>query len=488
MRKNPKAIHIAWTVVAIALLGCHDSSTEPIYQPPPIRVADWNYVQGKYFFLINPNDPNAQVGGNTKIHLYLDDKDPRNNVEKGALKANLWLDPRIRSAPTINGQFHLLTEETDYTVLSDQNFSFPRIELKTTLSPYQTLAVAFIQTVGAVSETVGTWTDWNHPLEPDSTLDLKMLRPSDEEWGPNDLRTSPWASVRYLEAKNVYSLGVHDIEAASLMLDVVRDVYGTIKANPNFIVNQDDYFGRHTLLLQALGLDQKNNNDPTNRTPHGAGSAEQGIDPTTIHPRVPRDAIVEDLWNHSWLSRNSGAITCEHIIRNRVSLDQGKPSRVGTCITRDTAATIFRDDVANHRRPGIEDEDTSRAMGNGESFQLGGAILTLIDCHHRRAEPGSIENGRCGPRTTSKNDVVCSEVDQFRVGAGMNQDGIFRSCAVDSRLHRRHISRSINKHIPRSRRRDPIAKRQTEEKRRTSGKEDVTRNAWIHMTPPLALN
>jgi hypothetical protein len=79
----------------------------------------------------------------------------------------------------------------------------------------------------------------------------------------------------------------------------------------------------------------------------------------------------------------------------------------------DTAAPNFLDDVANHRRPGIEDGDTPRAMGNGESFQLGGPILPLINGHDRRGEPGSIEDGRCGSRITSKNDVFGSEVDGF---------------------------------------------------------------------------
>ena len=242
-----------------------------------ISVQDYNYVQGKYFFLINPNDPSATVGTNnpvTSIRLYLDDKDIHNNVELGAASARVWLDPNdTTNAPEhmpATGQFHLLHEEQDYTVVSDLNFSFPRIELKNALSQYQTLAVAYIQTVGGVGETVGTW-----PTEVDSTtvLYLKMLRPSDEEWGPNDLKQSPWASVRHLEAKNVYSLGVHDIEAGSLTLDIVRDLAGPGGQNPNFIDNE---FRKRNTLLQLLGLDQKNNNDPTNRTP------DQRIDPEFV--------------------------------------------------------------------------------------------------------------------------------------------------------------------------------------------------------------
>jgi hypothetical protein len=237
-----------------------------------IRISDWQYVEGKYFFLINPNDPNAPTGPITKIHLYLDDKDPRNNVERGALKANVWLDPRTQSGPTIDGQFHLLSDQEDYTIPNDLNFSFPRIDLTNQLSQYQTLAVAYIQTVGAVSETVGTWIDKEHPIGSDSTLVLKMLRPSDDQWGGVDLRTSPWGEVRYLEAKNVYSLQAQDIEPGSLTLDVVRDQGGS--SNDDFIDNES---GKRTTLLQLLGLDQKNNTDPSNRIP------DQRIDPEFVN-------------------------------------------------------------------------------------------------------------------------------------------------------------------------------------------------------------
>jgi len=270
-RRPQLRLRLAALVLSLPIFfGCHDETTEePTPQGWTAYVQDYNYVQGKYFFLINPNDPSATVGSNnpvTSIRLYLDDKDVKNNVELGAASARVWLDPsdttNTANPPLATGQFHLLWEEQDYRVLNDQNFSFPRIELTNALSQYQTLAVAYIQTVGAVSETVGTW-----PTSlADSTivLYLKMLRPSDEEWGPNDLKQSPWASVRFLEAKNVYSIGVHDIEPGTMSVDVVWDIAGEGGQNPNFIDNE---FHKRTPLLQVLGLDQKNNNDPTNRTP-----------------------------------------------------------------------------------------------------------------------------------------------------------------------------------------------------------------------------
>jgi len=248
----------------VVSFGCVDDLEVP--EAPSSRkifVPDWNYVQGKYFFLINPNDPNATLGPITSVHVYLDDKDVHNNIELGAQPARVWLNPQDKTGFTpATGQFHPLSQEQDYTVFNDPSTSSPtHIALETRLSPYQTLAVAYIQTVGAVTETVGTWAT---TVDTTRVLDLKMLRPSDEEWGPNDLKQSPWAPARYLEAKNVYSLGVRDIEPGTMTLDVVRDIAGSQGQNPNFIDNE---FGKRTGLLQALGLDQKNNANPNNRTP-----------------------------------------------------------------------------------------------------------------------------------------------------------------------------------------------------------------------------
>ena len=237
-----------------------------------ITVKDYNYVQGKYFFLINPNDPNAPVNkiDNIEIRLYLDDNTPNNDVEKGAQPARVWLDPKAKTPtnpvtgiPTpVTGHFHQLVKQDDYTIPNESVFNLPRVELNNPLTPYQTLAVAYIMTVNAVPETVGTWLF--PPAGGDSILDLKMLRPRDDQWGNKDLRFSPWGEARYLEAKNVYNLGVHDVEAGSFIVDVVQDFAGPQGQNPNFIDNE---FKKRTPLLQVLGLDQKNNANPSNHTP-----------------------------------------------------------------------------------------------------------------------------------------------------------------------------------------------------------------------------
>ena len=280
-----------------------------------IRVPDWNYIQGKYFFLVNPNGtvpPPEQV---LDVRLYLDDRQVDNNVSQGALPARVWIDPDTtagRNPPTpATGQFYELTENENYVLANETNFGFPRIQLTNQLTSDHTLAVAYIQKTGDVVDTVGTWWPDGYVPASNDSLNLKMLRPSEEQWGSNDLTTSVWAPVRYLEAKNVYSLMAQDIEEGSLTLNVVRDIAGEGGHNPDYIVNED---GKQTPLLQVLGLDQKNNIDPSLRVP------DQRIDPefvdlpngVLIFPDLrPFDPDVADIEGNtirerSW-PRNSGA-------------------------------------------------------------------------------------------------------------------------------------------------------------------------------------
>ena len=212
-------------------------------------------------------DPNGDIYPPERIEavrLYLDDNVFNNNIEQGAFPARVWIDPeppreeRVPQPPA-TGQFHLLIEQQDYTLTNDINFAFPRIQLNNQLPYNHILAIAYIQSTGGLVDTVGTWWPDNYVPAPPDSLDLKMLRPSEEQWG-----LYVWAPVRYLEAKNVYSLQAQDIDPWSLTLNVVRDIAGAGGQNPDYIENE---FGKRTPLLQVLGLDQKNNFDPSNRTP-----------------------------------------------------------------------------------------------------------------------------------------------------------------------------------------------------------------------------
>ncbi|MGD8363106.1 MAG: cell surface protein SprA, partial [Gemmatimonadota bacterium] len=239
-------------------------------QERTVRIDDTNFVNGKFFFLTDPDSlpvPNQIL----EVRLYLDDNSPFNDQELGAQPADVWLDPALRTpADSVRGTFHLLDEgeDGDYVLYNSQDYqssSIPQIVLRNRLLPTHTLAVAYsvLQNDGTI-DTVGTF-----QAAGDTTLlQLKMMRPSTKQWATpdNDLRHSPWASVRRLEMKNVYDLQVRNIEATSFELTIVRDIAGENGNNPLTLDNQ---FGASTQLLEVLGLDQKNNLDPSSRIPDG---------------------------------------------------------------------------------------------------------------------------------------------------------------------------------------------------------------------------
>lgn len=239
-----------------------------------IRINDLQYVRGKYFFLSDPDSTVPQIVG---LRVYVDDRVGINDTQLGAQDAEAWIDP-ARQTPAgapYDGSFHLLQEEEDYQVLNTGSGtgaggdtrlrSMPILVLTNPLSPNHVLAVAYRQLVGADTVDVGTFTDF----QPGETLQLKMIRPGEDSWGTdtrNNIAFSTWAPVRRLELKNVYDLRSRNIEKDSFELRIVQDVAGEGGSNPETITNE---FRKSTPLLQVLGLDQKNNANPSNRTPDG---------------------------------------------------------------------------------------------------------------------------------------------------------------------------------------------------------------------------
>ncbi len=221
------------------------------------RIDDTNFLSGKYFFISDPDSAAIPSVETSNIRIYLDDGDPNNDGILGDRAAKVWVDPNGHTSQDAFyvGQFHLLQQEDDYYIYNNQNFTQPILVLKNGISPNQVLATAYIP---AGSVPVGTF----DPGLTD-TLQLKMIRPASNTWGQEDLPKSPWASVRRLELKNVYSLGARSIDPTTFDLRVERDIGGS---NPTDLTNE---WGTKTPLLQVLGLDQRNNNDRSDFTPDG---------------------------------------------------------------------------------------------------------------------------------------------------------------------------------------------------------------------------
>lgn len=257
--------HFVWflaaTLPVLTPLAC--SSDTQVFEPPPpdARLSDWEVLRGKYFFIKNPDT--SLFTQYLELRVYLDDRMAANDVDLGAMPAKTWADAAQKNpADPYRGNFHLLVEDQDYTlaVFLDPSPA-PGLILNQPLAPNQALAVAFRGIVDGDTVVVGT----PFPTPPD-TLELQMIHLPDDAWGTAYVTQSPWAAVAPLERKNIYDLGVRNIDPESFSLRVVRDVAGAGGDNPSSLTSE---FGVETPLIQVLGLDQRDNENPDDETPDG---------------------------------------------------------------------------------------------------------------------------------------------------------------------------------------------------------------------------
>ncbi len=225
-------------------------------------IEDFRFLSGRYFFISDPDSvaiPQLVPGA---LRVYLDDRYFQNDVELGAQEAQVWLDPAAKTPQNApyKGQFHLLKEEDDYTFVNDENYAQPILILRNSLSTNQVLAVSY-RLLRAPGDTVDVGS-YRTPAAGD-TLQLKMIRPGDDQWGTNLTNESIWAAARRLELRNVYSLNAMNLDPESFTLKVERDLGAN---NPTDFVLPD---GSRVPYLQVLGLDQRNNSDASDYTPDG---------------------------------------------------------------------------------------------------------------------------------------------------------------------------------------------------------------------------
>lgn len=211
------------------------------------QINDWEYKQGKFFFLTDPDgDPmdtehlGQLIPGS--VQVWIDDRRGDNNLEQGTRPAYVTLDgreaPRDRRA---TGDFYKLTENQDYIVQNDVYTGYPVLILNDsqTMDGRMTkaLAVSYSTTSGIVGD-----------LASPDTLVLKLIRPASEMGGTNplDLTQGIFSDTRRLELRNIYDLG-SNLSADGLNVKVRRKVTQGGITNP-------DRVGDIT-FLSILGLD-----------------------------------------------------------------------------------------------------------------------------------------------------------------------------------------------------------------------------------------
>jgi hypothetical protein len=164
------------------------------------------------------------------ISVYVDDRDAYNNAgpEGGTVQAVAY--EYKRQPDPYTGDFNELEEEVDYTI--DRRTGW--IAMKTQLQENYVLAVRY------KTKTDSTW--WDEMIPPDTTLDLKLLKPFDP-----DTSDVTWE----LEWKNIYDLRARNIDSKGFHIKIYKE----IPSQPSLTTQGDG-----TPLLQIFGLDVNNQN------------------------------------------------------------------------------------------------------------------------------------------------------------------------------------------------------------------------------------
>ncbi len=194
-----------------------------------------NYIRHRFFYVYDPE-------GITRVRVFLDDNDPSNDAQQGAVNGVMYFYPTGSYSPdlsidSVSGKFFELHEGTDFSY----NPATQILTLKNSLEDGEKLGI-YYQT--AAGHTVGDLTDT-------ARIVLKILKPPTIYFPGDSLNPHPvtHADSAYLEIwnyelRNYYSLGQTNISADQLNLTIYRDSSGILKSGE----------GGKT-YLQLLGLD-----------------------------------------------------------------------------------------------------------------------------------------------------------------------------------------------------------------------------------------
>lgn len=194
-----------------------------------------NYIKHRFFYVYDPE-------GITRVRVFLDDNDPSNDAQQGAVNGVMYYYLPGSYSPdltidSVSGKFFELHEGTDFSY----NPATRILTLKNSLEDGEKLGI-YYQT--AAGHTVGDLTDT-------ARIVLKILKPPTIYFPGDSLNPHPetHADSAYLEIwnyelRNYYSLGQTNITADQLNLTIYRDSSGILKSGE----------GGKT-YLQLLGLD-----------------------------------------------------------------------------------------------------------------------------------------------------------------------------------------------------------------------------------------
>ncbi|MGD8394649.1 MAG: cell surface protein SprA [Candidatus Eiseniibacteriota bacterium] len=234
------------------------------------EIYDIEYVQRRFFFLVDPADP--QLSGVilppddpdwvpppiiTDLQVWRDDFNQQNNGS--AVEGALFLDPNVSPPDSVEGFFDVLVEQEDYILRNDlfsvqfgtgenaEIYNYPVLDMLRPIGPSERLGATFTATYADGS----TITYGLVPSGAELGRFKALYVPAGEFnifngdfFSPEDF----WYPVRNLELRNIYSLGGRDLDLSTLEL-TVRIRTGELR----------EYLGDdpEATYLRMLGLDRQ---------------------------------------------------------------------------------------------------------------------------------------------------------------------------------------------------------------------------------------
>jgi len=245
-----------------------------------LRPADLDYVQRRFFFLVDPVDPLLQGGelraldepGGipppvievTTLNVWRDNRD-LNTSDK--VPGVALLDPRVAGSDSIAAFFEALVVNEDYVLRTDLfaidgvrlsngqtvSIQYPVLDMKSPIASNEVLAATFTARYSIPGQAQPLVVQYGNIIgNPASRVRAKALHINISEFDNDNGyvdRNDPWSPVRRLELRNMYSVQREDIDLQTISL-VVRQ---SGQDDPDHFPGDPN-----ATFLRGLGLDREN--------------------------------------------------------------------------------------------------------------------------------------------------------------------------------------------------------------------------------------
>jgi hypothetical protein len=260
--------------LAFVVAGCSSETTTapaPAHYTLIKQIPDTDIAIGTFFFFSDPDTTAAPQIPDDGWAAYKRNLPDENEALRPRWPVDLWQDPTDSDQTQIHLRSLVMRMKpgVEVSLLRSVALSGPVLQLTQSLdgtgSVIDALGTAFLDRVDGDTIEVGTF----YTPEPDSakwpyqhfTVETKLL------WvpsvGTNEKIPPEFAPLRRLELRNAYDLGIPDFDPSEYRIEIGRDLGDTV------VTAVTDTTGRSIPYVQVFGLDQRNNDNPSDFRPDG---------------------------------------------------------------------------------------------------------------------------------------------------------------------------------------------------------------------------